>query len=78
MACIRTGFSISTAIGGTLILMSIFQMVMSLFGYTYEMLADLGDPTQAGIILLVIGLVFLGIGKGGGWLLEKIAAGNPD
>ena len=76
MGCIQTGFNISSGIGGTMIVLGILQMIMSLFGYTYDMLADLGDPTKAGLILLVIGLVFLGVGKGGGWLLEKIPAGN--
>ena len=72
MGCMRTVFGFMFIVGTIMSGMGILQTVMSFFGYTYESLQDFGDPTEAGITLIVLGAIMAGIGKGVDFLLEKI------
>jgi hypothetical protein len=69
---IRSVFQFVVLIGGIMVFMCALQVVMSFFGYTYEIMEDLGDPTMGGVIIFVVSLVFLGVGKGVDWVFGKI------
>ncbi len=73
MGCLRTVFGFTYIIGVIMMGMGVTQIIISFFGYTYESLEGFGDPTEAGITALIIGTVFLVVGKGVDWLLRKFS-----